>query len=37
MKIAIIGAGNMGRAIATGLAKGNLVQSSRFSYLLRQV
>ena len=26
MKIAIIGAGNMGSAIARGLAKGNLVQ-----------
>ena len=27
MKIAIIGAGNMGGAIAAGLAKGELVQS----------
>ena len=28
MKVAIIGAGNMGGAIAAGLAKGKLVQSS---------
>ena len=28
MKIAIIGAGNMGGAIAAGLAKGKLVQSA---------
>ena len=28
MKVAIIGAGNMGGAIAAGLAKGKLIQSS---------
>ena len=28
MKIAIIGAGNMGGAVAAGLAKGNLVKSA---------
>ena len=30
MKVAIIGAGNMGGAIAAGLAKGKLVQTGDF-------